>query len=531
MIAAVVAAGIVLRWCAQTVFAEPFVWLGVEYQLLSPMFLVAGAAIPSLIWVASSSVTDLSRAQRAVGVLVRGCLLVALVVALCRPALTGDSSRVSCAFLIDSSASITDAALTNAYEMASRAWRESGENDVQLISFASNAHSVLIADGETEIAPPSRAERSEEEADTDLASALQLAYGVFPPGYLQRIVLLSDGNQTRGDALAEASRAAEFGVPISFYAPEVDVPDEIAIRSIELPERIAVGQPFEVRVGLFSTLDTSARLRLYQDGMLNGLEGVRDIDISAGNDEIRFNSIVRTAGPVTYRAEVQAGGEDRFSGNNRFEVSTLVPGPPAVLYVEGDRGRERYLTQALTAAQYEVDVRSARSIPTDARELERYDFFILSDVAASEVSSSQQDAIERYVRDSGGGFLMAGGENAFGLGGWQGSRVERMLPVRMDSERRRDQPSLGLALVIDKSGSMNGPKIELAKEAAKATAELLGSDDYIEVIGFDSAPQAIVRMQSARNRVRILRDIGRLQARGGNEHLSPHSISRTKTWR
>jgi len=62
---------------------------------------------------------------------------------------------------------------------------------------------------------------------------------------------------------------------------------------------------------------------------------------------------------------------------------------------------------------------------------------------------------------------------------------------------------------------MNGQKIELAKEAAKATAELLSADDYIAVIGFDSQPERVVRMQSARNRLRILRDIGRLSARGG----------------
>jgi uncharacterized protein YegL len=95
--------------------------------------------------------------------------------------------------------------------------------------------------------------------------------------------------------------------------------------------------------------------------------------------------------------------------------------------------------------------------------------------------------------------------------------MERLLPVRMDAERRRNQPSLALALVIDRSGSMSGQKMELAKEAARATAEMLGSDDYISVVGFDSAPERIVRMQSARNRLRILRDISRMTARGGTQ--------------
>jgi len=304
-------------------------------------------------------------------------------------------------------------------------------------------------------------------------------------------------------------------VRLYYHALREGAPAEVAIRDVDLPERIEVGEPFHVRAQVFASRPGEARLRLYQGETLNGLEGVRDVTLEAGDNEVEFDSIVRVAGPVTYRLAMTPGGDDRFAANNEFETTVVVPGRPSVLYVEGARGRGTYLAQALTAGDFEVDVRGPRAIPTSLRELERYDFFILSDVSADQVSLTQQDVIERYVRDLGGGFMMAGGENAFGLGGWQGTRMERLLPVRMDSERRRDQPSLGLALVIDKSGSMNGQKMELAKEAAAATAELLGPDDYIEVIGFDSSPERVVRMQSARNRLRILRDIRRITARGG----------------
>lgn len=89
------------------------------------------------------------------------------------------------------------------------------------------------------------------------------------------------------------------------------------------------------------------------------------------------------------------------------------------------------------------------------------------------------------------------------------------MPVKFDSQKKRDTPALALALVIDKSGSMSGERIELAKDAAKATVELLNRNDKVGVVAFDDGVQQLVRMQSATNRVRIMSDIGRLKASGG----------------
>jgi len=484
---------------------------GERYELLAPRWLTLLGVTPLLVFGLSVSLADLPRAQRWIGVLVRGLVLATLCVALARPARTTDATLVSTVFLVDVSESVTGASLDRARERVQAAMDARGDNDVRLVTFARGARVVPI-EGEQ---VPELTRHEGEEAGSNLQAAVQLAYGLFPPGHLRRAVVLSDGGQTEGDVLAEASRAAELGVRLYADAYTEGAPNEVAVVDLVIPERLKVGEPFPVRAHVFSTAETEARVRLYQGETLNGLDGVRDVTLTPGENVIEMRSVVRVAGPVTYALTVEPEGDDRFSANNRFATTVVVPGRPTVLYVEGSPGRATYLARALTAAEYEVDVRSPRAIPTSLRELERFDFFVLSDVSADQVSLTQQDAIERYVRDLGGGFLMAGGENAFGLGGWQGTRIERLLPVRMDAERRRDQPSLALALVIDKSGSMNGQKMQLAREAAIATAEMLGPDDYISVVGFDSQPTRIVRMQSARNRMRIVRDIGRLQARGG----------------
>src|SRR5690606_15888747 len=118
-------------------------------------------------------------------------------------------------------------------------------------------------------------------------------------------------------------------------------------------------------------------------------------------------------------------------------------------------------------------------------------------------------------RDVGGGFLFAGGERGFGLGGWGHTTVERILPVRMDAERRKEMPSVAMALVIDRSGSMSGLPMEMAKAACRATVGTLQSDDLLEVIAFDSTPKRYVKLQPARYRSRIQSEIMQIQAGGG----------------
>ena len=77
-----------------------------------------------------------------------------------------------------------------------------------------------------------------------------------------------------------------------------------------------------------------------------------------------------------------------------------------------------------------------------------------------------------------------------------------------------------MVLVLDRSGSMSGLPIEMAKAAAKATADTLSSDDLIEVIAFDNSPTRVVRMTAAKHRARIQSDIARIQPGGGTEIFS-----------
>ena len=128
-------------------------------------------------------------------------------------------------------------------------------------------------------------------------------------------------------------------------------------------------------------------------------------------------------------------------------------------------------------------------------------------------------ALDGFVR-GGGGLLVAGGTQSFGPGGYAHSRLEPLLPVRLDVPEVEEEPALALALVIDRSGSMTGPKLELTKQAARATADAMAASDQIAVVVFDNQATPVVPLQAAANRQRITRDIGRIAAGGGTNILS-----------
>ena len=191
---------------------------------------------------------------------------------------------------------------------------------------------------------------------------------------------------------------------------------------------------------------------------------------------------------------------------------------PRVLCLEGTPGASGSFARALAAEHIATDVRAARGLPRDF-DFGRYDLVVLADVPRAVLPDPTLAALDGFVRQ-GGGLLVAGGTQSFGPGGYLTTRLESMLPVRLDIPDRREEATLALALVIDRSGSMAGPKMELTKEAARATAEALPPADQIAVIVFDSAANPVVRLQRAANRQRILGDIARITASGGTNILS-----------
>ena len=96
------------------------------------------------------------------------------------------------------------------------------------------------------------------------------------------------------------------------------------------------------------------------------------------------------------------------------------------------------------------------------------------------------ELLARYV-DQGGGLLMTGGPEGFGLGGWYRTPLESTLPVRSDVRTEVTVPQVAMVMVLDVSQSMAAgqpSRLELAKRGVIDVVDLAFETDLLGLIVF-----------------------------------------------
>ncbi len=493
---------------------------GHEVKLLEPRALWLLLAAPVVLTLQWFNLTDFHWFQRILNVMLRLALLAALVVALARPSVSRFDSKLCTVYLVDVSESVPDEVLVQARDIVQAGQASRGTHQVSLVTFAARPQVVPMPPGAGEVAPIRRHAGEDAGLASDPSAALRLSYGLCPQDHIKRAVLITDGNQNRGNLAAEAATAAEFGVRLYTWEIPFEPAPEIMVRDLELPDDVRLSEPFTMIADIYSNRDTTARLDLTQNEFRDALG--QQVELTRGVNRIELTAEVYEPGFRRFTLEVRPDGEDRFEDNNTYVRTVTVEGRPRVLYVEGESRSRTYLSRALDRerndlANFDLEVRDQHGFPNSVEEMANFDLIILSDVHANDISRSAMSAVRTWVRELGGGFIMVGGERSFGPGGWDNTPLEEISPVTFDMERQRDMPSLAIMLVIDRSGSMDGIKLEMAKDAARAVVDLLGPQDSVGVIAFDDRPETVVRMQSASNRSRIRADIGRIGSGGGTD--------------
>jgi len=484
-----------------------------------PLALLGLLAIPLLTLIAMQGVERVARARRGAAAALRGLLVLSAILALSGPSIVRASDRLATIFLVDASDSVGANAEGAARDYIRAALATMPRDDeAGIIVFGDNALVERAVSTDPDLGPLlSRPQTGQ----TDLAGAVRLGLALFPEGYARRLVLISDGQETKGDLVAAANVAASSGVEISTRTLGVASGDETLVSEVRAPARAREGEAVDVSVTIQSTRGGPARVRLFADG---NLLTEQEVTLRAGNNPFTITVMQPGAGFHRFRAEVQAAA-DTFYQNNTASAFTDVKGQARILLLEGEPDEGTNLGAALRASGYVVDTRAANRAPLNLAELVAYDAIVLVDVPA-EALGARSAILQSYVRDLGRGLIAVGGERAYGPGGYAGTPLEELLPVRMDLRNGVVNPPVSLVFAIDKSGSMaesgsggtgGVTKMDLAKEAAFRALKLLQPQDEIGIVAFDGSAAVVAPRRALRDQPDIAARIGGLQPTGGTE--------------
>lgn len=467
-------------------------------------------AVPFIWWIALRTRTTLARRHLNVVSWLRTLGVVFIVLALMQPQWRMTSDEVSVVYALDVSHSIPPAFIESALQWIEDANRQARPARASYVAFADRAVTLATLDDlrKLRVGEGTRTAQILDSSATNLEHGLDSALLSLDGARIKRLVLLSDGNQTEGEVRKLLPGMRQAGVRVFPIAAKVRDPSDAWLDTFELPEGLRAGEPVTVTLRAFAHRETAARIRIRNGA---SLLGVRDVHLNPGFNPIEFEVRLPRPGVVTLTAQLQVPG-DGFTGNNRVQVSAWVGTRARVLMVEGEANRATVVRDALGAENIDVKLITAAELATLTSSLNEFDAIFMSDVPAATLSAETMERIQTYVRDAGGGLLFAGGENVFGEKGYSNTTLEKILPVQFKSQEKRQD--LALVIAIDRSYSMKGRKMEMAKEATRAALELLEEQHYFAVVAFDSQPYIAVPMQLARSRRKAEDQISRIQASG-----------------
>lgn len=484
------------RWPLE--FAEPWA------LLLLPLAV--------LLWVFQRhSPAPLAGRRRIVSLALRVAIFACLCLALSDPKWLGSTRKTHFLWTIDVSRSVGDKAMTAADAFIKAAGDLPPGSSQSRLYFAGQARPFPDKPDPKKFRPDEL-----DDEQTDLAAAAQFATASFPMDKARTLVMFTDGVETEGDFARQIKLLRDEGIRV-FTVP-VTPPDkpEVLVRSVSAPAEVNEAEPFRLRATVVSNREMTADIDIFANGLRSG---TRKVTLKPGSNTIKATQSVPAERAVELAVAVRAEA-DTIADNNLAATQIRSRGNARILHLADKPEQARYLARALKAEGITLDVRPATGAPNDLGELQNYDAVILDNIPATDLTNRQMEVLASYVRDFGGGFLMLGGENSFGLGGYHRTPIEEILPVRSDFEKEKETPSLGLILVVDRSGSMGGEKIEMAKSAAQAAVDILSPRDYAGVVAFDNEAFWVADHQGAGAKSSIKERIASIEA-GGGTNIAP----------
>ncbi|HZU13861.1 MAG TPA: glutamine amidotransferase [Chloroflexota bacterium] len=331
-------------------------------------------------------------------------------------------------------------------------------------------------------------------AGTNLQSGLLLASTMLSPTRQRRIVLLSDGRQTTGDALSMASTLRTEGIRLDVVPVSGQIPPDAAVLGLTVPPAARAGERFRVTAALWSNVAQRATVQMFRDGTL-----IRQHVLALRPGTTHWTV---TQGPLpshlaAYNVRI-VPQHDAYTENDTASSVVRIAGPPNVLVIASRPGEAANVAASLRAAGDTVTVR----LPSAVSALAPYAAVVVVDTDAPSLGFHRMQSLVGYVK-SGGGLVVIGGQNSYGPGGYAGTPMETVLPVNMNVRHQEKVPPVAVVVLIESLEVFQD--ITISKQAAQGLVELLTPADEIAI---NDTPETmmggwVVRMQHVTHKAAI----------------------------
>ena len=442
------------------------------------------------------------RTPRRAGLLLLSFSLALILAALAEPRITISESKVAVAVLVDTSASVSPADLERASKLAAAMNGARGRHWMRVIPFARSTRATESAEEQT----PWKLQPTSGEAGraTDLESGVREAVASLPAGMVPRVALISDGKENKGSIARAAWQAQQQGIPIDTFALGGRPQPALRLESVSLPSMAFTGEQFPIDVVVSTPRAGMGEVEMSAEGRI---VGKTQVSLAAGSNPLRLHATLNTPGALDLSITIRSSDQ----GEVHFDQAVKLLRPKVLYITEDSTDVDSHLTATLTAAQFEVK----RVSDFASANLSDYQLVIFDNWDLENIAPARKDDIEKYVK-LGGGLLVIGGEHNVYL---EGKKIEdaldRTLPAKLAPPRSPE--GTAVVLIIDKSSSMEGRKIELARLAAIGVVDNLRPTDLVGVLMFDNSFQWAVTIRKAEDRTLIKRFISGITPDGGTQ--------------
>lgn len=484
-----------------------------------PLWLLLAPPLLFLVWkISRNSYAEGSIWRHRFWLILRSIIVLILVSALAGLNWKTPVRRKQVLFLLDNSASLSTEQKQRALQWINHTIQKLKTPDqTGIVLFGAGASVEQFPEN------PRMVERLESRVDdsqTNIQEGVRLSEALFAPGYQKNIVLLTDGNETNGNAIQAIAEARARGINFQALYLQPGEHPEAAIEGVRVPAQIGLKQNFALDVLISSNRTNPSIVQVYRNGALIQ-EGTLQLN-KEQKELIRLPQKITEPGVYRYEIRLKPK-EDYQSGNNTKEVWVAVQGPPRILLVDSNPRDLKPLSDALMNRGFQTNLTDAAGLPLSMQEMLQYQAIFLRNIAASNLQR-QMPMIKQYVHDFGGGFVMLGGKSSFGPGGFYKTPIEETLPVRMDLVNKKYLADVAMVIVIDKSGSMSfaergRQKIDLADEGGARIVSLLKDSDQLGALAVDSVPKWAFELQHLNDKQQAIDAITSIRAGGGGIYV------------